>query len=156
MKKYVVGIAVVILLAVIVGIVAHSRAYCTEMSIDINSGDIRKQKYVMFFRAADTVETTEFSAAARDAGIVGKVSAPVWKVVEIRDTPFRRVYIYNEWHGSRFACERFIEWVESQDFSEAERKESIGQAIGHLRNGEIKEMILFSDSVLTTGKRRCG
>lgn len=140
MKKYTMGtVALLALMLLLVILVLNfNKVYCTQIDIDINSGDIREQKFIMFFKAAETVKATSFSKMVRAMVVIQ--NTPIWKTVEIRDTLAYRVYIYNKWHGSISACETFVKLLKTKTISNSKQKELVEQAIIYLKNGEINKI----------------
>ena len=140
MKKHTIGIIalLVLILLFIILVSSFEKAYCTQVYIDINSGDIREQKYVMFFKISETVKATDFSKTARDLSVIQ--NTPIWEIVQIRDTLFHKVFIYSKWHGSISECEKFTELLKMKEFPVLKQKELIEQVLIHLKNGEIDKI----------------
>ncbi|MGD0784249.1 MAG: hypothetical protein ABR969_00340 [Sedimentisphaerales bacterium] len=148
MKKYLIGIIIlIVVLALIILDLNFDEVYCTKVYIDINSGDIREQNFLMFFKLTDTVKKTNFSEMAKDLNVIQSASVPEWKMEGLSNTLLYHKCIYTKWTGSPTVCERLVRMLKAKEVSKLKQKELISQAMIYLKNGEIDEIMKMASRI---------
>jgi hypothetical protein len=99
-----------------------TRLACSTESIDINSGRVRREAWLLGVRRSDLVEETEISAKYRR--LVGEPPAPEWRPVMTLSPwmPYSPHYAY---HGAVYDMLRLNEAFQYQAFSESAQRQAI-------------------------------
>ncbi len=130
-------------------ILGYSEIYCVHTDIDINSGDIRHIRYMVFIPVSEKYVQTSFSKLVRKFKKLRH--EPDWKRVNTRGTLFRRVFPYPEFHGAINACESFVELINVYNIPEAEQRQLVGEYLNYLKEGRINQ---FEDKLQVIGKNK--
>ena len=116
-------LSIIILSILLLGmypLLGHPRVFSIKDDCDINSGDVRRQIYVCFFRIKNEIHETAFSREVRRLGIlVGEER--IWKSTYKKVLTIKCIYI--PFGGTIAKCNFLIEMFDVAKVSDQDRLE---------------------------------